>query len=322
MVNQLQEVVKNKLPADIDKYDFLAGLIGGERPSTYSKSPQIWGACFTKFGINAIYLPLDVPEKNLEACIDALRKNKKVRGFNATIPYKEQTQLFDKVVKDTAAIGAVNTVVRTPEGKLVGYNTDGEGEVLDLALYVNSLKDKKVLLIGAGGAASAVAFALVKRGVVLRIVNRTVSHGQELADKLNAFFKPPKKVEYAAETQTQEWAPWANIIINTTTKGHFGIGLKDFSALWSTTPKNREKSLEIAKKVPKETLFADIIYTPSETVFLRHGKQTGHKVTNGLGMLVHQAVIAFEKIFSPEVQSKGISRQQITAVMKVAIGRA
>ena len=115
----------------------------------------------------------------------------------------------------------------------------------------------------------------------------------------------------------EKWLPKADIIVNVSTKG-FGQ-MEKFSALWGTGKNNLSKSAELMREIPKGVVFIDIIFAPEETVMLRQARETGHRTQNGLGMLIHQAAFAFERIFSAEVKEKGISRKQIVSVMKQAL---
>ena len=163
----LTALLSNQLPALSEN----AGLVGiiGDHPSAYAKSPLIWNPTFDALGINAMYLPFDVPAGHLRQVIGALRDIPTYLGGNVTVPYKIDVMAYlDRLDPLAEAIGAVNTIVRDEQGALIGYNTDGQGAIDTLTRlqpgkatpFVESLDGQRVLLIGAGGAARAVSFYL------------------------------------------------------------------------------------------------------------------------------------------------------------------
>jgi shikimate dehydrogenase len=170
-------------------------VILGDRPSQYAKSPAIWNSAFGALEINATYVPLDVPRDNLAQLVKTLRDIPEYVGGNVTVPYKvEILQYLDRLDPLAEAIGAVNTIVRGETGELVGYNTDGQGAVDALtkaqprrpAPFMESLAGARVLLLGAGGAARAVAHYLSQQlgSGRLWIANRSHGRASELAMRL------------------------------------------------------------------------------------------------------------------------------------------
>ena len=316
---------------------FLAGVIG-DSPSRYSKSPQLWNAAFQHLGLNAIYLPFDVETDNLENLLNALRSHDRLLGVNVTVPHKVAVMDFlDSIDAGAQRIQAVNTIVRGADGKLIGYNTDGEGFVNSVlkrqpdrpASFASSLKEMNVLLIGAGGSARAVAFHVADEmaGGKLLICNRTTEHAASLAREIQ---KAGKDALAISEEELSSWASKAGLIVNSTTKGQGGLRrmpngtatlLEPYSALALARPpvlaataferagfeeqwrrdasadieSNNQASMKLAESAPQGTGFYDLIYHPEETVFLRHGRATGHPTMNGKAMIINQAVLAFCK---------------------------
>jgi shikimate 5-dehydrogenase len=217
-----------------------------------------------------------------------------------------------------------------------------------------SLQGISVLLLGAGGSARAVAFQLADFlvGGKLVICNRTVEHALSLAAEIQ---KSGHAAVAISETQLREHAPKVGLIVNSTTKGQGGVRklsggkmtkLESYSALapahapacaesdlaapdfddawanaaWADIESNNQTSLSLAKSIPPNVRFYDLIYHPEETVFLRHGRMTGHPTMNGKAMIINQAVSAFYKhICHVELQARGSAteqtRQQILHVM-------
>jgi shikimate dehydrogenase len=331
-IKAIQSCITNRLDNAAFDDHRVAGVIGGA-PSHYSKSPALWNAAFGHLGINAIYLPFDVDRAHLRQLVFAFRHCDRFMGVNVTVPHKLPIMEFlDELDPGVARIGAVNTVVRTPAGRLIGYNTDGEGFVESVLTpqpgtpqaFVDSLHGMDVLLLGAGGSARAVAFHLCNHlaGGTLVISNRTLEHAVSL---VTAIRKTGCKALAIGESEVSSWARKVGLIINATIKGQGGSPMESYSALAPAHPamtaglergnamlsqtdiENNNLSIELATTVPKNVRFYDLIYFPEETVFLRHARLTGHPTMNGKSMIVNQAVIAFcKRICRADLQARGI----------------
>ena len=347
----LQSCITNRLDLPAIANHRLAGVIG-DAPSHYSKSPTLWNAAFRLLGMNAVYVPFDVEEGRLKELAAALKDSERVLGINVTVPHKQKIMDYLDTLDDGAArIEAVNTVVRTADGHLIGFNTDGEGFVKSVLEpqpgeargFMDSLKDINVLLLGAGGSARAVAFHvadLLNNGRLL-ICNRTFEHARALAEEIR---HAGRNADAIKEEELPHWAPQMQLIINSTTKGQGGVrkldqgrtmSLEFYSALAPAYPvavppseaadfrdeskasetdikTNNAASIELATSIPKHVCFYDLVYFPEQTVFLRHARQTGHPTMNGKGMIINQAVIAFcERICRAELQNRGIDKPDI-----------
>src|SRR3990172_12750501 len=166
--NSLQACIDNWLDRKAIGRKRIAGIIG-DAPSHYAQSPSLWNAAFRDLKMKAVYLPFDVHLSRLPELTRALKQCDQVMGVNVTVPYKVKIMEFlDQLDEKAGQIGAVNTIVRTEDGELVGYNTDGKGFVNSIVTpqpgqkepFVKSLNGTDVLIIGAGGSARAVAFHL------------------------------------------------------------------------------------------------------------------------------------------------------------------
>lgn len=361
-ITAIQRQVNNPLAPLSISATRIAGIIG-DGPSTYSKSPALWNAAFRHLGVSALYLPFDVNNNQLAGLISALKNCDSVLGFNVTVPYKVTVMdLLDVLDPDAERIQAVNTVARTPEGRLVGYNTDGAGFVESILTaqpgnrnsFVESLKGVDVLLIGAGGSARAVAFHVsdLLAGGQLLIANRTVEQGQALASEIE---RAGRRAKAISEGETAVWAPKVGLIINSTTKGQGGMrklsngratNLEPYSALAPAHPPvsfesefaspdfqkqwleaarpdieiNNQASMDLAKSIPREVAFYDLIYHPEETVFLQHARLTGHRTLNGKAMIVCQAVIGLcRRLCQQELHARNMDNEatekQVAEVM-------
>jgi shikimate dehydrogenase len=330
----IRSCLSNRLdPAAIEGSDFAAVI--GDAPSSYSKSPQLWNAAFRQLRMSAVYVPFDVDAARLGNLLAALRDAESFLGANVTVPHKVRVMDFlDEVGRDAARIQAVNTIVRSPQGKLIGYNTDGEGFVRSILRrqpdriesFLPSFQGLTVMLLGAGGSARAVAFhvADLLAGGRLFICNRTLEPGRSLAAEIRQAGCDAIAI---AEADLPGSAGGADLIVNATVKGQGGVRklangratlMAPYSALAPANPpmlaeagadaaefesrwwkaaddveRNQQASLMLAQAIPPQARFYDLIYHPEETVFLRHGRSTGHPTMNGKGMIINQAVIAF-----------------------------
>ncbi len=253
---------------------------------------------FEAEGLDWRYLTLEVPP---ELLADAVRGMKAMgfRGGNFTIPHKVAViPLLDGLSQAAELMGAVNCV-HNVDGKLIGENTDGKGFVQSLRTLADP-KGKNVVVLGAGGAARAIAVELGLSGVAqLSIVNRSESHGQELAELLNSRVKVPTK--YVLWQGQHVIDDGANIVINATS-----IGLGDAHA---RVPID-------ATSLRPEMVVADVIFNPPQTPFLRDAAERGCRTLDGLGMLVNQGVIAF-KIWTGEDPNAAVMREALEEYLEL-----
>ncbi len=260
----------------------LAGVVGW--PIGHSRSPSLHGYWLKKYGITGYYVPIGLKPQDFETGIRALPKLG-FRGINLTIPYKETIlPLLDSVSDRAALIGAVNTVVFRETGGIYGDNTDGYGFIQSLRQSRPdwSPKSGPALVLGAGGAARAIVSALLSEGTPeIRLANRTRQRCEIFREHFGA------RIAITDWTGASEATDGAATIVNTTSLGMTG------------KPDNPVR-LDAA---PDTALVTDIVYTPLETEFLKRARTRGLHTVDGLGMLLHQAVPAFEHWFDkrPEV---------------------
>ncbi|MEK3882588.1 shikimate dehydrogenase [Paenibacillus sp. PL2-23] len=259
----------------IDSHTELYGVIGD--PIRHSKSPIMMNRAFRETGINGVYMAFHITDDKLEHFVAGVRAMG-IRGVNVTIPHKLRIMdLLDDIHESARIIGAVNTIVND-NGKLTGYNTDGIG-------YVRSLKEeaspqlagKRITVIGAGGAARGIIYALLQEGPErVRIVNRSAQRAEELASSLSSgsFI-----IEASSNDRLQEWCGDADIIINTTSVGMFP---------------NVDQSPVPGEWLNPGAVVSDLIYNPLQTAFLHAAAARGCQTHGGLGMFIYQGAYAFE----------------------------
>jgi len=254
----------------------LFALIGD--PVEQSLSPAMQNAAFRVLGLNCAYVALRVPKPMLADAIAGVRALG-IAGFNVTIPHKIGiVSLIDELDESASLVDAVNTV-KNDRGKLIGFNTDGEGALRALQGKIGSVKGKEVVLLGAGGAARAIAFSLAKARARLTIANRTVSRARELALTIEQKLGINVEVTSLSRVELTKALKNAGVLINATSVGMY--------------PKT-EKTLVRASMMHRGLVVFDIVYEPLRTKLLREARRAGGKTIDGLGMLVHQGALAFE----------------------------
>jgi len=255
------------------------GIIGN--PVSHSLSPVMHNAAFKALGVNAVYklFPLADREELRLFMEDLKEKDNPVFGLNVMVPYKEDVLLYlDSMDPLADKIGAANTLVIDHQRKIRGFNTDGPGFLSHLVELNVTLKDKRVVLLGAGGTARAIisVLCLVPEGPEsIYLYNRTRSNAESLVEEIG------KKINASIVTIVDEPEDLnielADILINTT-----NVGMKESDPL-----------LIDPGSLHKDMLVYDVIYSPVETKLLAQARLKQAQTANGLGMLYYQGVLAF-----------------------------
>jgi shikimate dehydrogenase len=259
----------------------LAGIVGW--PVTQSLSPRLHSYWLNELAVDGAYVPLAVRPEDFSTVVVGLQKAG-FAGVNVTVPHKEAAfALCHDLDRAALAARAVNLLTFHGDGRMEGRNTDASGLAASLRdeLGAKALTGKAAVILGAGGAARAAVVALQELGASdIRIVNR--SRGR--ADRLAADFGPKSNI---IVFDAQDWARAARdvaLIVHATSAG------------MKSTP-----SLEISlDPLPKTAVICDIVYNPLETPLLARAKKARFKTIDGLGMLLHQAVPAFNAFFGRE----------------------
>ena len=276
-----------------------AAIVGW--PVEHSRSPALHGFWLRQYGIDGHYgrLPVEPSRQALEELVAFLRQTPNARGCNLTLPHKiDIMPLLDRIDPEAARIGAVNTVVKQPDGGLLGRNSDGFGFLAHLTASAPgwSAKSGPVVVLGAGGAARAIVATLVDAGVPeLRLINRT----QESALNLGLAFTPKDGRQIAIERWDERSAmlDGATLLVNTT-----ALGMKGKPPL----------EIDLAR-LPADAVVDDIVYIPLETPLLAAARARGHRVVDGLGMLLHQGRLGFSAWFGKEVAVSAEQRRAVAA---------
>lgn len=270
----------------IDGHTLLAGVIGW--PVAHSRSPLMHNFWLEKSGVNGVYVPLPVAPGQFETAVYGLRAAG-FRGVNVTIPHKEAAyRIVDRLDRSAERSGSVNTLVFAEDGTIEGYSTDGDGFVANVEAHGIEVAGGCALLLGAGGAARAIAASLLDRGVKVIIANRTRARAQALAASLDG-------IEVIDWEQVGQALPSCTLLVNTTSIGMEGVAGGAFPF-----------SLEQARS---DLVVCDIVYVPRQTTLLEQAAARGLRTVDGLGMLIHQAGEGFRKWFGatpdmgPEVEA-------------------
>lgn len=280
-----------------------AAIVGW--PVEHSRSPALHGFWLKQHHIDGHYgrLPVEPKRAALEELAAFLKRTSNARGCNLTLPHKiEILPLLDRIDPVARRIGAVNTVVKRPDGTLEGRNTDGFGFLEALKYNAPHWRAEAgpVAVLGAGGAARAVVASLMDAGVAeLRLINRT----RQTAADLAAAFMPNNGRRIIAGSWDDRAAELkgATLLVNTTSLGMKG-----------------QLPLDIdLSHLPHEAVVDDIVYVPLETGLLAAARARGNRCVDGLGMLLHQGRPGFEAWFGQKVDVSAEQRRVVAADLGV-----
>ena len=274
-------------------------------PVAHSRSPALHGFWLKQHHIDGHYgrLPVEPKRAALEELVAFLKRTPNARGCNLTLPHKiEIMPLLDHIRPDATRIGAVNTVVKQPDGTLEGRNTDGFGFMEALRYNAPHWRPEAgpVVVLGAGGAARAIVATLVDSGVPeLRLVNRT----QSTAIDLGVAFTPDdgRRIVVDRWEDRAQTLAGVTLLVNTTSLGMHGQPALD---------------LDLAH-LPHSAAVYDIVYVPLETALLAEARGRGNRCIDGLGMLLHQGRPGFETWFGVKVDVSAEQRRAVAADLGV-----
>ena len=261
----------------IDGYTRLAAVVAN--PIKHSVSPFIHNSAFEATNTNGVYLAWEVDVAELAETVANIRRYQ-MYGINLSMPYKEQViPYLDQLSEEACLIGAVNTVVNR-EGTLIGYNTDGKGFFKSLPSF--KISGKRMVLLGAGGAAKAILAQAILDGVnqvSVFVRSASIEKTRSYIEKIQ--HETGFRVELFALEDVQDLQDSitkADLLVNATSVGMDEVSLP----------------IPASVLLPEKLLVADVIYQPFETPFLKWARNQGNHAVNGLGMLLYQAAEAFQ----------------------------
>lgn len=279
------------------------GIFG--HPISHTLSPVMHNAVIKALGLDMAYLPFEVKPPNLKEAINGI-KSLGIIGVNITIPHKESVIRFlDDISEEARLVGAVNTIVNK-DRKLVGYNTDGSGYMASLKEELGfNPKSKRIIIIGAGGAARGILAALAtQKPKSITVANRTLSRAVSLIKAFKGKFRDTRFEAINLDDNMLKMSfNSVDLLINTTS-----VGMK------------QGKALKIPlETLPKIAIVSDIIYNPLETLLLKKAKKIGLTTHGGLGMLVHQGARSF-KLWTGMDAPMNVMRKAALKALKMEVG--
>ena len=261
----------------IDGHTRLAAVVA--KPIKHSISPFIHNTAFEKTAVNGVYLALEIEAEDLEATVANIRRYN-MFGINLSMPYKQEViQYLDELDPSARLIGAVNTVVNK-NGTLIGYNTDGKGFFKSLPSF--AIQGKKMTILGAGGAATAIiAQAALDQAEEIFVFTRQASYDKTVSKMAVISRQTNSRIQVLNLEDSailQDKINQSDLLVNGTSVGMDGESLPLVESI----------------QLPAKILVADVIYKPFETPFLKWARSQKVEAVNGLGMLLYQAAEAFE----------------------------
>jgi len=254
----------------------VVGIIGD--PVKHSLSPLMHNAAFRYLNLDYVYVPFEVKKSNLEEAIFGAR-SLNIKGLNVTIPHKtEVIKYIDSLDTSARLIGAVNTI-KFDDKTSMGYNTDGVGAIKAIE-EVMKVKNKKIVILGAGGAARAVSFQMLLKDVkMLVIANRTQKNGLKLKEDLLESIDGNVKC-IGLDDELKDDLRDAHILINTTPIGMY--------------PNVNQESLVKSEMMHEDLLVNDLVYNPHKTSLLKEADKAGLRTISGIKMLIYQGIESFK----------------------------
>jgi len=252
------------------------GVIGD--PIEHTLSPIMHNAAFKSLGLDFVFVAFRVEKAELKNAIGGMR-SLGILGLNVTMPHKGAVMKYlDRIDPAAAFIGAVNTI-RNDAGELVGFNTDGVGALKALKENGVNLSGKKLLLLGAGGAARAIAFYVAREAEELVILNRTAEKARRLAGSLLKKFGKRVVADSLSKSPLRKNLRDSDVLINATS-----VGMHP----------NTSQNLVSPEWLKPELCVMDIVYNPVKTRLVKNAEAVGAKVIGGIEMLIHQGAESFE----------------------------
>jgi shikimate dehydrogenase len=254
----------------------VCGVIGN--PIEHTLSPTIHNAAFNHLELDFVFLAFRVKAAELENAIRGMR-GLGIHGLNVTMPHKSTViGYLDEVDSTVKFLGSANTILNK-DGKLSGFNTDGVGALKALRENGTELSEKKVLLLGAGGAAKAIAFSLAKEVEELAILNRAAEKAKELAETLGRISDKKVVGDSLFSDTIQKNLRDSDVLINATSVGMYP---------------NVSQSIVPPQWLKPDLTVMDIVYNPVETRLAKDAEAAGAKVISGVEMLIYQGAASFE----------------------------
>jgi shikimate dehydrogenase len=312
-------------PDSVNFHRFASGIANKDYPA---QTPFLWNSVYQSLGMRVRNVRLFADPKGASKIFEAFRYDSHYIGGDVGVGYKDRVlDLLDEIDPLAKVMGAINVVVKTERG-LKGYNTDGYGFTESLKSIFRkrdeSIQDKKVVLLGAGGTANAIAFALAAQGAEVTILNRTVAKAEDLSSRVNEYFGRDLAA-FGGRDGLRDKIVGSDAVVSIIDDPH--SDLDRFSALAAielpATAENISRNLteaqELLEQLPKTIVIADVMLRNSDTATIAQAKAAGFETVNGLPMVLNQAIEAFYLVNEGALVSAGFNRQTVTTIMQKAL---
>jgi len=312
-------------PGHLDFSTYTAPLTEHDYPA---KTPVMWNGVYRALGSETRNVMLVGDPKQARQILDVLRRDPKYLGGGAAVGFKDEVAAhLDELDMLAKAIGAVNFILKTEEGKLKGFNTDGFGfaESLEAAFAQRGekLPGKKILILGAGGAGNAIAFTLALRGAAVVILNRNKEKALDLAERINRYFK--KQLAYGGgRNEIPEKIFTADALVaaiddpSSPLEHYVAFG----EIILPPTAENIKTNLASAQpmlvRLDRRVIISDIMLRQELTATLREARRAGFEILDGIPMVINQGREAFWLLHGSELGAKGITKDELANIMRGA----
>lgn len=316
-------------PRDIGGASFLTILlIAGDYPA---RTPVIWNAAYREFGLPEVNVTTVADPKDTGLILDVFRRDRRYRGGGFGIGFKRAAlPHLDMVEPSAAAVGAVNIAKKLNDGNLAGWNTDGLGCAISLQERFlrrgKTLGGKRILVIGGGGTAGPIAFAIAEEGAIPHVANRTVSKAEAIARTVNQHFGLVA-VASGLESITEIIENIDAVVSTIDDPAH---RLDEYSTLapmpLPTTPEaireNHSRAAEILKRAKRSLIVSDIRIRSRELPMLKQARELGFDTLDGNPMVVNQGYEAFWWLYGGMLARRGIRKEDVALIMRQAADAA
>ncbi len=332
IINQLIQAnfaaIGTKAKQNPDSLDFDRIAVGIANKDYAAQTPFLWNGIYASIGSPVRNIRMFGDPEYAPAIFEAFRQDPRYIGGDVGVGYKDRVLgLLDDIDPLAKVMGAVNVVVKTERG-LKGYNTDGYGFAESLEAIFRKraelLRDKVVVLLGAGGTANAIAFALADRGTNVVILNRTVAKAENLASRVNGYFGR-RAASFGGRDALEERLSAADAVVGVIDDPHSPLdkfsllGSIDLSATEESIAKNLTEAEQLLKRLPKMVVISDVMLRDRDTATIAQAKALGFETLDGMPMVLNQAVEAFSLVNRELLQSAGIDREFVAKNMQEAM---
>lgn len=310
--------------------DFPEFALGIANKDYQARTPFLWNAVYEHFGFDTRNIRLAGDPENSEVIFNSFKKDRKYLGGDVGVGFKDRAwKIIDEVDPLAREMQAINVVVKEENGILRGYNTDGLG-------YAQSVKEKlgergeqiggkKVVILGGGGTANAISFALAKEGANLMILNRTAAKAEDLAERVNTYFRK-NIARFGGRELIQDEVRDADLVISviddptSPLDQYSALGTIELPATPEHIADNLKEAKQIMESMHRETIISDVMLRNQDTATIREAKLAGFSTLDGKPMVLNQAIEAFWLVNQKVLEAKNITKEQVAEVMKQAAG--